>query len=296
MMKGFQHDNRAPIGATSESIWKVLVQIRKDETFVTSNASKVQVGDIIHSWATKTPRTIGDRASVQGADPVYDNTDTGRTSNLTQLIQVGYQLTSSRLASNAIGKDPMAQEKDEAMNDFKDFLEFAVVRGTMVSGNDSTAAKMKGLKAFASTLLSSQSGISFSEGMANDIMALGFLNGTKLNSWLVGTVLKNRINAFSGGATKYVAASEESIYGNIDIIKTSYGTVKINLHRFVTVSGDTNNDFVAYDMNFVKLGELDPVKFQDNAVTGTAKQGECFGEYTLQVDTELGVAVTTKLL
>lgn len=294
--KGFQHDNRAQIGATHESLWDVLVQIRKDETYVTSNAPKVKVTDQVHMWPTKEPRTITDRASIQGADPTYDNTNTGRTSNYTQVFEVGYELTNSRMAADAAGKDPKAQERDEAMKDFKNFLEFAVIRGSLVSGNNSTASKMKGLKQFASTLATSQSGVSLSEKMYNDYMGNAWDNGMEIDTVIVGRVLKSRISGFTAGSTKNVDAEQFKLYGRVDVYEGDFGIQKIIKHRYVTISGDTNYDLLAYDSNYVRTGEYDAVRFEQLAKTGAAEREMVYGEYTLQVDNEKSIVLGSKHL
>lgn len=291
--KGFQNDNRANIGASKESLWNVMVQIRADETYVSSHAPISNASDMIHMWATKTPRPIGPRAAVQGADPSFDNTNTARSQNWTQLFEIGYELTGSNAAATYPGTDPLAQEKDEAINDAKDFLEYALVRGTMVCGNDSTASSMKGLKAWASTLKTVLSAITLTEAIANRYMANGWAQGTKLTTWLASSALKDRINTFSGGATRQVDANTESIYGNIDVIKTSYGTVTVNLHRFITADTDTNQDFLLYDSRYIHLAEYRAFKFKPLAETGDATRGMVVGEYTLQVDTEKAVALAT---
>lgn len=293
--KGFQNDNRAPIGNTKESLWPIMTQIRVDETFVSSNAPVVKVTDQIHMWSTKSPRTIASRSLAQGGTPTPDNTDTARAQNWTQIIYADYQLTGSRMAADVAGKDVKAQERDEAMNDCKDFLEYDLVRGTMVCGNNSTPSKMKGLKAWASTLLTSTSGTTFTESVMNKYLGNGWGVGTKVTNFLVGQTLKDRINGFSGGANKNVDASTESLYGNIDVIKTTYGTVKINLHRYITADTDVKSDFLAYDPRYIHLGEYRPFTFEPLAKTADADEEMCIGEYTLQVDTEKAVVLATKL-
>lgn len=295
--KGFQNDNRAPTGNTRESLWPIMTQIRIDETFVSSTAPTVKVNDQIHMWSTKTPRTIASRSLAQGGVPTADNSDTARTSNWTQIIYADYQLTGSRMAADVVGKDVKAQERDEAMNDCKDFLEYDLVRGTMVCGNNSTPSKMKGLKAFASTLLTSASSASFSETAMNKYMGNAWAVGTKTTNFLVGQTIKDRINGFSGGANKNVDASTESLYGNIDVIKTSYGTVKINLHRYITADTDSTKPcFCAYDPRYIHLGEYRPFVFEPLAKVADADEEMCIGEYTLQVDTEKAVLLVTDLL
>ncbi len=287
--EGFQHDNRAPIGATRESLWDVITSIRTDETYLTSTAPKVSVGDQVHMWPTKSPRSITGRADPQGTDPTFDNTDTSRSQNFTQIIKVAYELTGSRMAVNAVGGDPWSVERNEAMKDWKDELEFSAIRSSLVSGNNSTASRMQGLRAFASTLLTSQSGVSFNETMFNDYIGNAWSIGIDIDTFLVGKTLKRRISGFTAGNVKNVDADEATLYGRIDVYDSDYGRVKMVKHRFVTNSADVNQDLLGYDSEYVKIGFLREPHFEKLAKTGDAEREMVVGEATLQVDSEKAV-------
>lgn len=282
---GFQHDNKSPIGATVESLWKTISILRADETHIASTAPTVQVGDIIHSWPQKTPRTPSGRASVQGADPSYDNTNATRAGNVTQIIQIGIELTGSKKdAPNAVGGDPMALERSEGMKDWKNELEYSLLRGSQATGNDSTAAKMKGLRHFASTLTTAQSGTSLSETTYNDYMANAYNVGIEIDTTLVGIALKRRISSWTSSNTKQIDVEEFKTVNKVDVYECDSSTQQIVKHRYVTVSGDNNFDLVAYDSNYVKLGVYRPVKIEPLAKTGDADREQIIGEYTLQVE------------
>lgn len=285
---GFQNDNRSPIGATRESLWDVIVQIRKDETYIASTASTVTVKDQVHQWATKTARTRATNANVQGFDPTYDNTNTARSQNFTQIMDIAYQLTGTRRAVDAIG-DPWAQERDEAMKDLKSDLEFALLRGSLQSGNNSTGPRMQGLRHFASTLATSQSGISLSEAQLNTYLGIAWDNGMEIDTLLVGRVLKSRISGFTAGNTKNVNAADYTLIPRVDVYESDFGVVKINKHRFATQSGDTNFDLIGYDSGYVRLGFLRTPEFVPLAKTGDADNEMIVAEATLQVDSELAV-------
>lgn len=293
---GFQNDNRAPIGATHESLWDTIVQIRKDEHHVASTAPKVEVGDTVHMWPTKEPRTIGARSSVQGADPSYDNTNTSRNNNHTQIFQVGYELTFSRKDADAAGTDPWAQERNEGMKDWKSFLEFALVRGTLVTANNSTPGQMKGLKAFASTLLTSQSGVSLSESQLNAYLGNAWDQGMEIDTILVGRTLKQRISEFTGGNTKNIDVEDFKTVKRVDVYEGDFGTVQIKKHRYVTGFGDVHNDLLGYDSRYIRVGSFTDPKFVPLARTGAADREMVYGEMTLQVDNEKAVMLAQRHL
>lgn len=286
---GMQQENRAPIGATKESLWDVITTIDPLETYVSSNAPTVAVQDIQYSWSQQAPRTPASRSQVEGADPTYDNTVTSRDSNWTQIISVAHQLSGSRKQAATVGGDPMARERNLSMKAWKNALEFDLIRGTLVTGNDSTPRKMKGMKAFASTLLTTQSGKTLTEDMFNDYMGGAWDKGVEIDTVLVGRVLKRGISKFTAGNTKNVDASDDTIYGRVDVYDGDFGRQRIIKHRFVTQSGDANYDLLGYDSGYVHVGMYRMPKMEPLAKTGDADQEQVIGEVTLQVDNEKAI-------
>ena len=293
---GFQSPQRAPIGGTKESLLDLVVTIDPLETFVTSNAPTVKVNDIYHSWTLKSPRSVASRSQAEGADPTFDNTYTTRASNMTQIISVGYELTGTRMSVDATGGNAWARERNEAMTAWKNALEFDVIRGAMVTADSGVAGKMQGLKNFASTLKTSRSGVSLSETIVNDILGAALDQGVKIDTILVGRTLKSRISEFTAGNTKFVPAGDKTIWGVVDVLETDFGRVRVVLHRYVTVSGDTNQDFLAYDSKYVKIGYLREPKYEKLAKTGDAEREQIIGEATLVVESEKAVAYIEKCL
>lgn len=295
-VQGFEFTNRSGVGDAKESLWDMIVTIDPLETFVSSNAPTVKVGDIQHQWVQKNPRSVASRSAVEGKDPTFDNTSTSRDSNWTQIIQIGYELTGSRVAANTIGGDLMSRERNEAMRSLKNSLEFDLIRGTLVTGNASTARRMKGMTSFASTLATSQSGVSLSEKILNDYLGNAWDQGTEIDTLLVGKVLKARISGFTSGNTKNVEASEATLYGRVDVLDTDYGRVRVLKHRYVTQSGDTNYDLLGYDSGYVHVGVFRSPKVEALAKTGDSEREQVIGEFTLQVDNEKGIVYGQKHL
>jgi len=290
---GFQSPQRAPIGGTKESILDLVVTVDPLETFVSSNAPTTKVNDIYHSWTLKSPRAVASRSQAEGADPTFDNTYTTRASNVCQIISVGYELTGTRMAVDATGGDAWARERNEAMTAFKNALEYDLIRGTLVTTLSGVAGKMKGLKSFASTLATSQSGVSLSNTHVNTMLGAAWAQGVHIDTILVGRTLKSRISEFTAGNTKFVPAGDKTIWGAVDVLETDFGRVRVVLHRFVTVSGDTNNDFLAYDSKYIKVGYLREPSYEKLAKTGDAEREQLIGEATLIVESEKAVISAT---
>lgn len=286
---GFQSPQRAPIGGTHESILDLVVTVDPLETFVSSNAPTTKATDIRHWWTLKSPRTVTSRSQAEGADPTYDNTYTSRASNVTQIISVAYELTGTRMAVDATGGDAWARERNEAMTAWKNALEFDLIRNTLVTTLSGVAGEMQGLKSFASTLATNASGTSLSNAMVNEALGAAWAQGVHIDTILVGRTLKTRISEFTAGNTKFVPAGDKTIWGSVDVLETDFGRVRVVLHRFVTVSGDTNNDFLAYDSKYIKVAYLREPHYEKLAKTGDAEREMIIGEATLVVETEKAV-------
>lgn len=292
-VQGFQSPlNRAPIGATKESLYDLLTTIDPLENFVSSNAPTVKVGDQYHHWLIKSPRTVASRSQAEGKDPTFDNTAATRDSNWTQIMSVGYELSGSRAAADAVGGDPWAVERNEAMKALKNSMEYDIIRGSMITMDSGDAGRLKGMKAFASTLKTNQSGESLSETMVNDYLGNAWAQGTKIDHILVGRTLKSRISEFTSGNTKYVAAGDKTIWGVVDVLETDFGRVRVVLHRYVTdASVDNAQDFLAYDSNYVKIGIYRAPKYEKLAKTGDAEREQVIQEVTLQVESEKSIVL-----
>lgn len=287
---GFQNANRAQIGATQESLWSVITTIRPDETYLLSTLGTVEAQDIIHFWPTYTPRSIGSRAAAEGVDPTPDNPDTSRSFNVTQIINVAYQLTGSRAkARGAVGGDPMAFAKDQAMQDWGQFAEFDYLRGSLNSGNNSVARRMRGIRHFASTYLTSQSGVSLSETTMNDYFLNAWQGGIEIDTVLVGSRLKRRISGFSANNTRWIEAKDNTLINKIEVYEAEHGLVKLKMHRYVTQQGDNNFDFIGLQTDLIKIANYREPVMQDLAKTGDAENGFVVGETSIQVGSEKAV-------
>jgi len=292
---GFQSPQRAPIGGTKESILDLVVTIDPLETFVSSNAPTAKVTDIYATWTLKSPRAAASRSAIEGADPTFDNTYTTRGANNTQIITVGYELTGTRMAVDATGGDAWARERNEAMTAWKNALEYDLIRGTLQTTLSGVAGKMKGMKSFAATLATSQSGVSASEAMVNEALGAAWAQGVKIDTILVGRTLKSRISGFTAGNTKFVPAGDKTIWGSVDVLETDFGRVRVVLHRFITVAGDVNNDFLAYDSKYIKVGYLREPHYEKLAKTGDAEREMIIGEATLVVESEKAIVLISAL-
>ena len=188
-----------------------------------SNLQRTSASDEFHFVPRDTLRTPSLRAGVEGADPTYDGNDPTRAMNVEHIIEVGFDVTDSEQATDRYGspEDRVAYETEKALKDWANFAEYAVLRSTLVTGNNSTARQMDGLKECL-TVDTSQSGVSLSETILNDYLQNVWDRGSDVDLVLAPMRLKRRISGFSGdGGTKYYNQDDRKLVLPIEIYESA---------------------------------------------------------------------------
>jgi hypothetical protein len=253
----------------------------------------------IHQWLTDSLKTPAANAKVEGADASFAaRTNPARDINYCQIVSIPVMVTGSDDMANAAGYggSRMAYEMEKAIKEYANDTEFALMRGTLVCGAGTTARSLKGVKAFASTLATSQSGISLSESIMIDHLDAGWTNGVVHKEIYVGRVLKKRINSFTANSTLFQNPTDKRLVNSVDIYESTNGPVKIMRHRYVTVAGDVNNDLVTIAPDHLAVAYFRKPTVQDIAKTGDAEKKQLLGEKTLEVRTEKAVGLISALL
>lgn len=272
--------------SVKESVLNLITSISPTENYFLSNLQRSTGNDEFHLVPRDTLRTPALRAAVEGADPTYDGNDPTTLLNMMHVISVGFEVTDSEAAIARYGtpEDRVAYETEKALKDWGDFAEFALVRSTIITGNNSTARQMRGLKTSLS-LTTSQSGVSLSESILNDYLRDVWVQGANVDLVAVPMVLKRRISGFTGnGATKFYNADDKRLVLPIEVYESdaSNKPIKLVAHRYVTVSGDTNQDIVGVEMDHFATAWLREPKVRSLAKTGDAEKREVIGEFTLE--------------
>lgn len=290
----FTYDNRA----IREDLLNMITNVSPRETQLVYGLPQTRAMQPIHQWVNDALKTPGVNAVTEGADASFaDRNDPTRDLNYCQIVAIPVMVTGSdEVAESAGFSSRMAYELDKAVKEYANDCEFAIMRGTLVCGSGSAARSMKGLKAFASTLKTSQSGVSLSESILIDLLDAAWDVGTNLKEVYVGKVLKKRINSFTSNSTLNLDANDKRLVNTIDILETTNGITKIFRHRYVTISGDTNQDLVAIDPDHIALAYYRNPLVQDIAKTGDAEKKQLLGEKTLEVRSEKAVGLKLAML
>lgn len=276
--------------SVKESVLDLITNIDPVENYVLSNFQRSTGNDEFHFVPRDTLRTPALRAGVEGADPTYDGNDPTRAMNVMQIVEVGFEVTDSEAATDRYGspEDRVAYETEKALKDWANFAEFALVRSTLVTGNNSTARQMEGLKECL-TLDTSQSGVSLTETILNDYLQNVWSEGSDVDLILAPMRHKRKISGFGGGGTKFYNQEDRRLVLPIEIYESdaSGKPVKLVAHRYVQQSGDTNYDILGVDMEKFAIAYLREPKVRPLAKTGDAERRQVVGEMTLECRSDL---------
>ena len=272
--------------SVKESVLDLITNISPTENYFLSNLQRTSGNDEFHLVPRDTLRSPSLVAAVEGADPTYDGNDPTTLLNMMHIISVGFNVTDSEGAVARYGspEDRIAYETDKALKDWGDFAEFALVRSTIITGTGSAARQMRGLKSSLS-LVTSQSGVSLSETILNTYLQNVWTQGANVDTVAVPMTLKRRISAFNAnGATKFYNQDDKRLVAPIEIYESdaSNKPIKLVAHRYVTVSGDTNQDIIGVETEKFATAWLREPKVRPLAKTGDAENRQVIGEFTLE--------------
>lgn len=285
--------------AVREDLLDLIVNIDPEEDQLYVGLAKHKASQPYHQWLTDTLTAVGNNAQTEGFDPSYAaRTNPTRVSNYTQIISAEFQVTDSERNSNTAGfKDRYTYEMQKAMLEWRRYAEYAILRGSLASGNSSASAarQMAGVKAQITTLATNQGSVSLSETMLNNYLQNAWNQGGNVDMILVGGTLKRRISGFTNTNTRFVDATTSSVNNTINVYDSDFGRVEIHKHRYVTVSGDANLDLIGLQKDKWAVAHLDEPHYQEIPRTGYSSKGMIVGELTLEGLNQKSSLQTTNL-
>ena len=272
--------------AKREDLLDIITNLDYKEFQLVSGLGTSTAKSILHEWLKDTLKTVGHNAYVEAVDASYpDRTDPTRLTNHCQIVRVGFDVSDTERAINTAGfNDRYAYETQKALKEWKQDLEFAIMRGSLVCGSGSGARQMVGIKNwFTSRNITSQSGVSLTEAILNDRFQEVWDDGTEINALYVPMYHKRKISAFTAGSTKFTQSEDKRLYNAVDVYEADAARmVKLFAHRYVQQSGDTHYDVVGINEDYFKIAYLRRPFVRELAKTGDATKGEVVGEQTLE--------------
>ena len=274
--------------AVKELLWDSIKDLDAINTYVTSNAGEVAVGQKLHSWVVDPIDTISSQSTVnEMADTSYANTDPTILSNSTEIIEKGFKVSKTDENSNhAAFKSRFAREQVKAMKLWKNQLEYDVIKGSLTTGSSTvTARQMGGIESFAGNTYTTASGsVTFDSTEFNRLMGLAWDDGAEIQTVLVARGMKAKISAFTAGNTRNVEAKAAELVGRVDTYDGDNGRHKIIQHRYMTAG-----ELTGYIDDYILVGHLDQPHYEERPAAGYYKAGSIVGESTVQVSNENAV-------
>lgn len=276
----YQYDDKA----VREDLLSVLTNLSPTDTQLVSGLGTSSASSVMHEWLTDTLGAAKVNSYQEGVDASYPTlTSPTRLTNFTQIFRQGYQVSGTERAVNtAAFNDRFSYEATKAMKMIKNDLEFAVLRGSMASGTGSSARYLMGIKNFLS-LVTSQSGVSLTEAILNDLFQVQWTNGSETNAVYGGMYIKRKISGFTAGATKQVQSTDRRLVNAVDVYEGDAAKmVKLFAHRHMTIAGDTNYDVLGIDEDKFRIAYLRKPITVELAKTGDSDKGEILLEATVE--------------
>lgn len=294
MANVFTYDSNA----RKESLLNIITNIYPEEDSLLKDLGKSSASNTLHEWVTDTLKTPAAQSVVEGSDATYANrTNPTRVQNQTQIVRIDFAVTDSERARNYPQfKDRYAYEMDKAMKEWNNDAEFNLLRSTVATGTGSAARTMVGIKAAITTVATAQSGVSLSETMLNDYVQNAWNQGGRPTDIYVGARLKRRISGFTANTTRFTEAPSKTLVNVVDQYVSDFGVLRVKLHRYMTVSGDTNYDLIGIQPDKFRVAYFREPEHVSLAKTGSATKGMIEGELTLEYLAENSSFKTTGVL
>lgn len=291
-----------------EDLSDIIYNISPMDTHFLSNAGKTKATNVLHDWQTDsldaavaTNKFIeGDDFSAQAVNP------TTKLRNYTQICRKDFVITRTANIVNTAGrKEELAYQtvlKGKALKrDVEKHLlskenasagtsasprSAAAVETWIYTTNDvsalnvttnTTPAPVSGL---ASTAGTDGSATAFIEADLKNALQQAWSQGGDTDIILLGPTLKNKLDAFTGIATRFRnvnAGQQADIVGAADVYVSSYGSHKVVVSRYVRASA-----VLCLDMSTWAVAWLDPIHMENIAKSGDSEKKMLVGEYTLE--------------
>lgn len=270
-----------------EDLLAILQNISPTETQLVSGLGTSMATNIYHSTLVDTLSAVKANAQVEGSAATFNQlTNPARVSNFCQIFKQGFRVSDTERAVNtAAFNDRYQYEATKALKLIKNDMEYALMRGSLATGNGSNGARqLNGLKNSLS-LITSQSTVSLSEKVLNDLFQLVWDNtGIQVNAVYGDMYIKRKISGFTAGATKYFTQDDRRLINAIDVYQADAASmVKLFAHRYVTIAGtDAGHDVVGINEDFFKVAYLRKPVVEQLAKVGDSTDGQVTVEATLE--------------
>lgn len=287
MAYGLQtYDDRA----IREDLLDIIADVSPDENPLSTLLATSTAKQTVHQWLEDyIARPTATAVVPEGAAATYsDLTQPARRTNITSIIRQTFRVTGTEKAVTVAGMgDPFEYQKGKALRNWKNQLEYNLVRGSITSGASGVAALTAGIEAIVTSHYTARnSGTSLSETEFN-AMVYDVASDVGMDS-LFDTVLttlqlRQKISTFTAGNTRYVDASEYKLSRKVMVYESDFGVHKIFGHRDVySVAATPGPKVLGLREDKWRIAYLRKPQYVPLAKDGDRDQGMIIGECTLE--------------
>jgi len=277
-----------------EDLTDVLTDVSPDENPLSTMLGKTTARGTYHEWMEDyITRPSGVTAIAEASEASFnDLTQPSRRGNFTQIIAMSFQVSGTESAVSVAGMgDPYAYQQAKALKNWKNNLEYALLRGSLVSGASGTARNMIGIDSVTTSHTTARnSGTSLSETEFNDIVSDVWNDVGADNVFdmvLVPFGLRQKISTFTAGNTRYMDASDRRLVRPVMVYESDGGVHRIFAHKDVRSAAATPGPTLhALKEDMWKIAYLRQPVTKEISPTGDAKKGWIVGEMTLEYRSE----------
>lgn len=224
-----------------EDLLDIIGDVSPDENPLSTMFATTSANQTLHEWLEDyLGRPTANSAAVEGAAATYDDlTQPVRRNNVTQIITTTFRVSGTERDVDVAGMgDPMAYQSAKQLRDWKNKLEFAILRSTRASGDSGVARTMAGIEATVTSHYTARlSGTSLSETEFNDMIfdsANDVGNSDVFDMVLLPLKLRQKLSTFTAGSTKYVDAEDKKLTRPVAVYESDFGVHRIFHHKDVT--------------------------------------------------------------
>lgn len=291
----------------AEDVEDVIFNISPEETPFLTMAKRTKVTNTLHQWQTDSLAAAAANRAIEGDDSTYATaTPTTMLSNYTQIAKKTVMVSGTADSVRKYGrKEEFAYQIAKKGKELKRDIEFALVQNQVSSaGGSGTARSSAGIEAMISgnrilgtgnttgTTPGYAAGVwgavtdgtatAMTEGDLVSALEAAWTDGGDASVVMVNATLKRKIATF-GGASKFSGVqvsgprnAQAVVIGGVDLYISDFGEHKIMLNRHMRTG-----TLLALDPEYLSVGFLRPIKFEERAKTGDATRGELLTEFTL---------------
>lgn len=221
-------------GNRLEDVMRTVIMLTPTDKPFTTGMPKNKATNVIHQWPEDTATTRSDNAVKEGA--VFSFTAKAAPSrrvNLTQIFDKTWAVSSTeRWVQSAGISDRFLYEKGKALLELGTDIEHAYLRGSLASGNNTTARRMAGAYNYITTNATAvASGTKLTESFFVGQAQLCWGTGGRPSEVYVGAFAKRIISGYTAGSTKNVASEDKRLVNAVDVYESDFGTMKIFISR-----------------------------------------------------------------